>query len=378
MSEPAEYKYFAFISYNSKDQKWGKRLQRKLESFKLPSTLCSERKLKRKPISPVFFAPSDIQPGGLDDELRERLRQSEYLIVVCSPNSAKSEWVGKEIEYFHSLGRTDRIQFFIVDGEPHSSDPERECFNPVVDTLGLPEILGANIHEKIYRYPWLNRERAYVQLVSKLLGVEFDSLWRRQRRRLIMRIVQWIVGLLIVAGAIVWIALASRAVNVDVELSAPQENPDLPPLDNAVVSLYLDNEVKTDSVADISKPLEFANIPPEYIGKEVRMTVEAKNFLTVDTSFVLSRHVDLRLNRDPEVYGKVMFRLWNASKERGEAGVKVSVEGTEAISDENGQVRMQIPLSRQKKEYKVESDRALESDILYMPTDESTVLVLAP
>ena len=39
----SNYKYFAFISYNSKDIKWGKRLQRKLEEYKMPATLCSER-----------------------------------------------------------------------------------------------------------------------------------------------------------------------------------------------------------------------------------------------------------------------------------------------------------------------------------------------
>ena len=32
----SNYKYFAFISYNSKDIKWGKRLQRKLEEYTAP------------------------------------------------------------------------------------------------------------------------------------------------------------------------------------------------------------------------------------------------------------------------------------------------------------------------------------------------------
>ena len=173
--EEQQYKYFAFISYNSHDTTWGKRLQRKLEGYRMPATLCSEHGWERKPINPVFFAPTDIQPGGLNAELQERLKASRNLVVICSPNSAKSEWVGKEIEFFHSLGRTKDIHFFIVDGIPHSGNPDTECFNPIVDTLGLPEILGANIHEKVFRSPWLNRERAYVQLITKLLGVEFDD-----------------------------------------------------------------------------------------------------------------------------------------------------------------------------------------------------------
>ena len=160
-----EFKYFAFISYNSKDTEWGKKLQKKLEGYKMPSTLCSERGWNRRPINPVFFAPSDIQPGGLTAELQERLKASRNLIVICSPNSARSEWVGKEIEFFHNLGRTKQIHFFIVDGIPHSGNLATECFNPVVDRLGLPEILGANIHEQIYRWPWLNKERAYGNVI---------------------------------------------------------------------------------------------------------------------------------------------------------------------------------------------------------------------
>ena len=146
----SSFKYFAFISYSSKDIAWGKKLQKKLEHYKLLATLCSEHGWERKPIKPVFFAPTDIQPDGLSGELQERRKASRNLIVICSPNSAKSQWVGKEIEFYHSIGRTKNIHFFIVDGIPHSGNPDTECFNPVINQLGLPEILGANIHEKIY------------------------------------------------------------------------------------------------------------------------------------------------------------------------------------------------------------------------------------
>ena len=103
-----EFKYFAFISYNSHDTAWGKKLQRKLEGYRMPATLCSKHGWERKPINPVFFAPSDIQPGILTEELKDRLRTSKHLIVICSPHSAQSEGVGKEIEFFYSLGRTEK------------------------------------------------------------------------------------------------------------------------------------------------------------------------------------------------------------------------------------------------------------------------------
>ena len=244
--EEQQYKYFAFISYNSHDTSWGKRLQRKLEGYRMPATLCSEHGWERKPINPVFFAPTDIQPGGLTAELQERLKASRNLVVICSPHSAKSEWVGKEIAFFHSLGRTADIHFFIVDGIPHSGNPDTECFNPVVDTLGLPEILGANIHEKIYRSPWLNRERAYVQLITKLLGVEFDSIWQRHKRLLRQKIAAWTVGIIVVLAALVGVWLSNQPVDVTVSFNETTvHNGNLPPMKDAVVTVELENETKT-------------------------------------------------------------------------------------------------------------------------------------
>ncbi len=81
------YKYFAFISYNAKDTEWGKKLQKKLEHYKLPATLCNEHEWERHPIKPVFFAPTDIQPGGLTAELQERLKAAWWTASSTTSNS---------------------------------------------------------------------------------------------------------------------------------------------------------------------------------------------------------------------------------------------------------------------------------------------------
>ena len=375
--EQQEFKYFAFISYNSKDTEWGKQVQRKLEHYRMPATLCSEHGWERTPVKPVFFAPTDIQPGGLTEELQDRLRASRNLIVICSPNSAKSEWVGKEIAFFHQIGRTKQIHFFIVDGLPHSGNPETECFNPVVDTLGLPEILGANIHEKIYRWPWLNKERAYVQLISKMLGVEFDAIWQRHKRLLRQKVMFWTVGVLVVVAALVGVWLHNLPVDVEMRLNeASVHNGNLPPLKDAVVTIQLDNESKTDTIQSLDAKTVFTNIPRRLINSEVRVMVTCQDFLALDTTLLLTDQMVLDIYRNPKVYGDVRFRLWNPDKERGVANASVEIAGQKATSDGEGRVTLFVPLDIQQKAYGIDSQLTLENDTIYMPCGDDDVILV--
>lgn len=377
MQQKEEYKYFAFISYNSKDARWGKRLQRKLEGYRMPATICSEHGWKRRPIVPVFYAPTDIQPGDLRQELEARLRASRHLIVICSPHSAKAKWVGWEIAYFHSLGRTENIHFFIVDGEPHSQDPERECFNPIIEELGIPEHLGANIHERVSRWPWVNRERAYVQLVTKLLGVEFDSLWQRHKRLLRRRCTLGAIAVVAVFAALIGVWRANQPVDVSVRLQEVSiHNDHLPPLQKAMVSITLENETKRDTLDDINDKAHFANIPHNAVGQPIRITMVCGNWLTVDTTMTLAEELVLSIRRDPSPYGNVIFTLWDAEAGAGKAGVGVTIAGVDAVSDADGRVRLTVPLERQDTTYVVHSTAPLRDSLLRMPVTESSVMVV--
>lgn len=369
------FRYFAFISYNSKDTEWGKRVQRKLEHYRLPATLCSEHGWKRTPIKPVFFAPTDIQPGGLTEEIQERLRASQHLIVICSPNSAQSEWVGREIEFFHNLGRTKQIHFFIVDGEPHSGNREKECFNPIVDELNLPEILGANIHEKIYRLPWLNKERAYVQLVSKLLGVEFDSIWKRHKRLLVQKIIAWIIGFLMIAISLCCVWINSQPIDVSISVMEKSvKNKNLPSIQNAVIELQLNNEIKIDTLKTLQESALFTNIPHRFLNELVHVSVSCEKCLNIDTTVVLTKDVSLNIFRDPTYYGNIRFRFWDYNNTVPH--IKLSIEGFETIADENGEVTLFLPLEYQKESYRITTDVPLLSDLLVMPCGEDDVVIV--
>ena len=371
-----QFKYFAFISYNSNDIAWGKRLQRKLESYRMSATLCSERGWKRKPINPIFFAPTDIQPGGLTEELQERLKASRNLIVICSPHSAKSEWVGKEIEYFHQLGRTQDIHFFIVDGEPHSGNPDTECFNPIVQNLGLPEILGANIHEKIFRWAWLNQERAYVQLVSKLLNVEFDTIWQRHKRQLIGKIIAWSISLLFVVSLLIGVYTMNQPIDVKIQLKeTTYHNPALPPIQPTELVLDLKDEVKKSTLLTLDSVVVFKNIPHKYLNKEVYISANIRDFIPLDTALVLSENMQINIQRNTHVYGDIKFQLWDKNA-KALSGVKIQIQGYEVVSDEEGYVSLFIPLEKQLTKYHIATSVPLSKDTITLPCGEDDVLII--
>lgn len=377
--EEKEYKYYAFISYNYKDAKWGKRLQRKLEGYRMPATICNEHGWQRKPIRPIFFAPTDIQPGELSAELQERLKASRNLIVICSPNSAQSSWVGNEIAFFHSLGRANNIHFFIIDGIPHSGNVDTECFNSIIETLDMPEILGANIHEKINVFPWINRERAYVQIITKLLGIEFDSIWLRHKRLLKRAIAAYTAAAIAVLSIITAVWIYNQPLDVSLFLKeSSTHNDSLPPLNDAVIILSLDNESKTETLSFPDSVTTFRNIPSRFLGKPARIIVNCPNWIPIDTVMTITESMSLNFRRDPLVYGNVNIRIWDPNAEKFIPDVVVSIAGIETTSDKDGRVKIFIPLEKQAEQYTITCSVPLVSNILEMPTTESSCIIVDP
>ena len=169
------YEYFAFISYKHEDMRWAKWLQQQIETYRLPSIIRKQAPHLPKHIRPVFRDQTDISTGPLLQNLRQELQDSRFLIVLCSPAAAKSEWVNREVQHFIDMGRADRIIPFVVAGTPNASNPDEECF-PAILRGAEQAMLGVSV-------PELGKEKAFVKVVAKLLGLKFDQLWDRHRRR---------------------------------------------------------------------------------------------------------------------------------------------------------------------------------------------------
>ena len=174
-ADEKRYEYFAFISYKHEDMRWAKWLQQQIETYRLPSIIRKQAPHLPKQIRPVFRDQTDISSGPLLQNLRQELQDSRFLIVLCSPAAAKSEWVNREVQHFIDMGREDRIIPFVVAGTPNAANPEEECF-PAILRGDQRAMLGVSV-------PELGKEKAFVKVVAKLLGLKFDQLWDRHRRR---------------------------------------------------------------------------------------------------------------------------------------------------------------------------------------------------
>lgn len=130
-------RYAAFISYSSLDRRQGEALQKALEAYRLPVSLRGQdfgRGPLPKRVAPVFRDRWDADASiDLGATLQAALLASDALIVLCSPHSARSTWVGEEIRAFKRSGRAERIFPVLIDGVPARQDPQAQpqgAFHP--------------------------------------------------------------------------------------------------------------------------------------------------------------------------------------------------------------------------------------------------------
>ena len=237
--------YRAFISYSSKNRWFAWRLHRALEAYRVPVSiksaeleddpghswlgrivqrtlaLCqfSDDKIERiirdrfrnkHKLGKFFRDRDDLPPSNnLSDILRCYLEKSRNLIVVCSPDSAKSPHVNEEILEFKKLGREQKIFAISIDGKINNNEKYydkigqnlninqeiedlefRDSFPPslfysmdnegfVIKKANQPKALKA---EGFFSKFFISRYNR-ILLIAGLLGIEPDELWVRERRR---------------------------------------------------------------------------------------------------------------------------------------------------------------------------------------------------
>ena len=189
------HRYFAFLSYSHKDEELADWLHEELEEFRVPHALqgrLTHNGVIPKRLSPIFRDREEL--GAADDlsvEIEEALASSHFLIVLCSPDAARSRWTNAEIEAFKRTRPDGCVLAAILSGEPFASEiPGREaeeCFPPALrqkfDKRGRPtgkraEPLAADLREQ-----GDGRRMGFLKLVAGMLGVGLDELIQREAAR---------------------------------------------------------------------------------------------------------------------------------------------------------------------------------------------------
>ncbi len=212
-------RYVAFISYSHRDARACAWLHGSLERYRVPKRLrgtVGEFGLVPERIQPIFRDCEELaSAGALAERLQGALADSDTLLVICSPEAACSRWVNEEVLAFKRLGRGHRIYCLIVAGEPHTGG-SRECFPPALRFEVEPDgQLGQRPAEPIaadIRPGKDGRPLARIKLIAGLLGIDLDTLRRREaqrrHRRMLTAVAASLTAMAIALGlaATAWVA----------------------------------------------------------------------------------------------------------------------------------------------------------------------------
>lgn len=207
--EERKFKYDAFISYRHTelDKFVAENLIKELESFKLPRNVAKKLKGKKTKIERVFRDREELPlTNNLEEPIVEALKDSEWLIVICSPRLPESVWCKKEIETFISLRGREHVLAVLIEGEPSESFPEELLYK--VEEVELEdgstkqakvavEPLAADFRGKGKKGVLKAMKTEKLRLLAAMFGVAFDDLRQRHRERRMRRI----AGISLVVGA---------------------------------------------------------------------------------------------------------------------------------------------------------------------------------
>ena len=208
-----ERKYKAFISYRHKplDSEYAGKLHKRIERYVIPRDL---RKGGEKKLGLVFRDLEELPiADDLDENIRKALDNSEYLIVMCSPDTPGSVWVQREISYFLEHHGRNHVLACLVAGTPEESFPPQltEIRDESGNLMDIVEPLAANIAADTAQ----KRNRLFrtesLRLLASLIGCPYDALYRREQRYRTQRLAMAFAAFAAVAAAFICLLLNRNA-----------------------------------------------------------------------------------------------------------------------------------------------------------------------
>ncbi len=221
--------YNAFISYrhHPDDIRVAQQIHRALERFYIPRAI---RKKRQEKGSMRLFRDKEELPitSNLNDDIDDALRNSDYLIVICSVHTKESIWVQREIELFLKTHHRSKVLTVLASGEPYDVIPEILLKEDVVDpeTGEVRQLLvePLSCDWRVGRRKAIHEELP--RLAAPLLGCAYDELRQRQRqyrtRRMMTILTAALLSSLALAAYFLQTSITIQRANIQIQANLEQ------------------------------------------------------------------------------------------------------------------------------------------------------------
>ena len=190
LSEIPEYDAFISYKHGAVDSAAARALQKNLEHFRAPllsgiglpgmsSHEKADRPKKTGRIRRVFLDDGELSAcAAFGSHIREALKKSRWLIIICSPETKRSPWVNLEIETFLEYHDRDHILAVMTSGEPADIFPDAFVGSgSMPDEMLAADARGETVRDVLKKL----RGDALLRIAAPILGLNYDDLKQRHR-----------------------------------------------------------------------------------------------------------------------------------------------------------------------------------------------------
>ncbi|MCD8082428.1 MAG: TIR domain-containing protein [Clostridiales bacterium] len=192
--------YDAFVCYKHGpiDSEVARVLRKRLEHFRAPKSMgtgTGSRSFRH-----VFVDEGELSScADFGEQIRTVLKNSEWLIVICSPDTPRSSWVRLEIDTFLEYHDRSRILAVLTGGEPAESFPPQLQGQKGTDMVLAADARGKNRREVLSR---LKRD-ALLRIAAPMLSTTYSALKRHHRILAFRQIAAASVSVIVISGVLI-------------------------------------------------------------------------------------------------------------------------------------------------------------------------------
>ncbi len=217
-----EYDAFICYKHGELDTLAAKELRNALERYKGSSLF--QKKLIRR----VFLDEGELSScADFGERIRDALKQSNWLIVICSKDTKYSPWVNEEIKTFLEFHDAAHILAVVIDGEPGEVFPDALLKNGMDEHTLLAADARAGDSKGVRKRIWGDVK---LKIAAPMLHTTYDSLKQRNKIYQIKRASVLACGSLLVLSAFLGYAavksrtIARQAIEISREHKAAIQN----------------------------------------------------------------------------------------------------------------------------------------------------------